>query len=63
MAVLFSAGVQAPVIPLVDVVGKGESASPEQIAGTALKLGVMRGFTVMFTVTGSAHNPAVGVNV
>ncbi len=60
---LFNAGLQVPVIPLLEVVGKAESASPEQIAATGLKLGVRRGVTVMFTVTGSAQSPADGVKV
>ncbi len=50
-------------MPLVEVVGKAESASPEQIAATGLKLGVRRGVTVMLTVTGSAQSPADGVKV
>ena len=60
---LSSAGAQVPVIPLVDVVGKAASVAPEQMGGTALKVGVMFGFTVMVRVVVVAHCPAVGVNV
>jgi hypothetical protein len=63
VAVLLSAGAQVPLIPLVEVVGNGASASPEQIAATAAKVGVINGFTVMVKVVVVAHCPAVGVNV
>ena len=49
------------MIPLVDVVGKGESASPEQIAATELNVGVTIGFTVMVKVAVEAHCPPLGV--
>ncbi len=51
------------MIPLVDVVGKGESASPEQIAGTEPNVGVTIGFTVMVKVAVDAHCPPLGVKV
>jgi len=63
VAVLFKAGVQVPIIPLVDVVGKADKAAPEQIGATAVKVGVTFGFTVMVNVVVVAHCPAVGVNV
>ena len=63
MAVLFSAGAQVPVIPLLDVVGRAVRVAPEQIGATALKVGVMFGFTVMVKVAVVAHCPAVGVKV
>ena len=63
VAVLFSAGDHVPVIPLVDVVGKADSVAPEQIAGTAAKVGVMFGLTVIVNVVVVAHCPAVGVKV
>ena len=63
MAVLFSAGVQAPVIPLVEMVGKAESGSPAQIAATVLNVGVTIGFTVMVKVAVEAHCPPLGVKV
>lgn len=40
MAVLFKAGDQVPLIPLVDVVGNGDSVAPEQIAATGVNVGV-----------------------
>ncbi|RNC88378.1 MAG: hypothetical protein ED556_04115 [Winogradskyella sp.] len=45
------AGAHVPVIPLLDVVGKGANASPEQIGDTASNVGVI--FGVTFTVTSS----------
>jgi hypothetical protein len=53
--VLSNAGDHVPLIPLVDVVGNGASASPEQIAGTAAKVGVINGLTVMVKVVVVAH--------
>ena len=41
VVVLFKAGDHEPVIPFVDVVGKADKASPEQIAGTAANVGVI----------------------
>ena len=41
MAVLFNAGDHVPVIPLFEVVGKGDNAAPEQIGATAVNVGVM----------------------
>jgi hypothetical protein len=61
--VLFSAGAHIPVMALLDVVGNAESAAPEQIAGTAVKVGVMLGLTVIVKVVVVAQRPAVGVNV
>jgi len=52
---LFNAGAQAPVIPLVDVVGNGANTAPEQIGVTALKVGVMFGLTVIVKVVVVAH--------
>jgi hypothetical protein len=64
VAAVFKAGDQVPVIPLLEVVGKAANAPPEQIAGTAVNVGVIVfGFTVMVIVVVVAHNPAVGVNV
>ena len=60
---MFKAGDQAPVIPLVDVVGNADKVPPEQIGATALKVGVMFGLTVIVKVVVVAHCPAVGVNV
>ena len=44
-----------PVMPLVDVIGNGESVAPAQIAGTAIKVGVMFGLTVIVNVAMVAH--------
>ena len=63
VAVLFNAGDQVPDIPLVEIVGNGTKASPEQIAGTTAKFGVTFGFTVIVNVVVVAHCPAVGVKV
>jgi hypothetical protein len=63
VVVLLSAGAQAPVIPLVEVVGSGVKVAPEQIGATALKVGVIFGLTVIVNVVVVAHCPAVGVKV
>ncbi len=53
--VLFRAGVQVPVMPLFDVVGKGDKVPPAQILGACVKLGVMIGFTTMVMVVVVPH--------
>lgn len=59
--VLLKAGDQVPVIPLVEVVGKGEVDSPEQMVCIAgIKTGT-NGFIAIFTVVTVAHCPAEGV--
>ena len=63
VAVLFSAGDQVPVMPLLDVVGNGLSVAPEQIGATAVNVGVMFGLTTIVKVVVVAHCPAVGVKV
>ena len=63
VAVLFSAGAQVPVIPLLEVVGNGANVAPEHVGATALNVGVMFGLTVMLKVVVVAHCPAVGVKV
>jgi hypothetical protein len=57
-------GLQLPVTPFVDVVGKAGTEPPEQIAREVPKLnvGVTFELTVTVKVIGSAHNPALGVN-
>ena len=40
VAVLFSAGLHVPVIPLFDVVGSGDSVAPLHIAATGVNVGV-----------------------
>ena len=63
VAVLLSAGVQVPVIPLFEVVGKATRASPEQMVATAAKVGVTLGLTVIVSVVAVAHCPGAGVKV
>ena len=63
MAVLFNAGDQVPVMPLFDVVGRGDKAAPEQMGATGLKVGVTFGLTVTVYVVDIAHWPLSGVNV
>jgi hypothetical protein len=63
VAVLFRAGDQVPVIPLIDVVGSAERAAPEQMGATAANVGVIFGLTVIVNVAVVAHCPAVGVKV
>jgi hypothetical protein len=63
VAVLFSAGAQVPVMPLVEVVGSGDKVAPEQIGATAVNVGVTFGLTVIVNVAVVAHCPAVGVKV
>ena len=41
VAVLFKAGDQVPVMLLFDVVGRALNVSPEQIAGTCVKVGTV----------------------
>ena len=60
---MFKAGVQVPVMPFSDVVGKADKVPPEQIDATVLNVGVMFGLTVMVKVAVVAHCPAVGVKV
>ncbi len=60
---LFKAGDHVPLIPLLEVVGNTDKLPPEHIAGTAVKVGVTFGFTVIVKVVFIAHCPAVGVNV
>ena len=62
VAELFNAGIHDPVTPLIDVVGKGSNTDPAHAAGTAAKVGVMIGFTVIVIVV-PTQEPEVGVNV
>ena len=63
VVVLFKAGLQTPVILLVEVVGNADKVPPIQIAGTWVNVGVMIWLTSMVIVVGIAHRPAVGVKV
>lgn len=60
-----TAGLQVPVMPFVDGEGRAGTLPPAQIVSEVpkLKLGVMLGFTVTFSVNVVAQSPAVGVNV
>jgi|TARA_B110000090_G_C13158108_1_gene360430 hypothetical protein len=61
---LFKDGNHDPVIPLVDVCGKGVMVSPIQIGSTCVNSGTVWVRTVMVIVTGRTHdNPVLGVNV
>ena len=63
VAVLSKAGDQVPLNPLIEVVGKGESRSPEQIGATALKVAATGVLTVIVRVAEVAHCPTAGVKV
>ena len=63
VAVLFIAGDQEPVNPLIEVVGNGDIVAPEQTGATGLNEGVMFGLTVIVNVEVVAHWPGVGVNI
>jgi hypothetical protein len=55
VAVLFKAGDHVPVIPSLDVVGKGASVAPEHMGATAGNVGVVFWFTVIVKVVVVAH--------
>ena len=55
VAVLFSAGAHVPAMPLLDVMGSAVRVAPEQMGATAVKVGVMFGFTVIVNVVAVAH--------
>jgi hypothetical protein len=63
VVVLSKAGAHVPVIPLFEVVGKGDKVAPEHIGATAVNVGVTFGLTVIVIVAVVAHCPAVGVKV
>ena len=63
VVVLFNAGDQVPVIPLLEVVGNGASIPPKQIGATCVNVGITCEFTVIVIVAVVAHCPAEGVNV
>jgi pimeloyl-ACP methyl ester carboxylesterase len=63
VAVLFIAGDQDPVTPLVEVVGKDAKAAPEQIGATWLNVATI-GFTTIVIVAGvTVHCPESGENI
>ena len=59
------AGLQLPLIPLVDAEGSAGTEAPEQMARALPKVnkGVTLGVMVTVSVAGSAHCPAAGVKV
>ena len=57
------AGLQVPVIPFVEVVGRVGATDPVQIGFTAAKVGMMLELTVTSNVVVVAHCPTAGVNV
>ena len=63
VVVLSSAGAQVPVMPLVEVVGKGVKVAPAQMGATAVNVGVMLELTTIVIVAVVAHCPALGVKV
>ena len=63
VVVLSKAGDQVPVMPFVDVVGKGDKVAPEQIGATAVNVGVVLVLTVIVNVAVVAHWPGSGVKV
>ena len=60
---LMIAGLQVPVIPLVEVVGNVGAVEPEQKAVSAANVGVTFGVTVISSVVVVAHCPTAGVKV
>ena len=63
VALLFNAGLQVPLMPLLEVVGNALSVPPAQIGTTCVKVGVIFGFTVTVMLAVVAQEPAVGVKV
>jgi hypothetical protein len=47
VTVLIKVGDQLPLIPLLEVKGKGDKTDPEQMGATWVKVGVIVGLTVM----------------
>jgi hypothetical protein len=63
VAVLIVAGLQVPVMPLVEVAGRTGAVEFRQSDPIGSKVGVTSGSTVTLNVVVVAHCPAVGVNV
>ena len=55
VAVLSNAGDQAPVMPLLEVVGNADNTAPEQIGATAANAGVIWLVITISIVAGAAH--------
>ncbi|RQO30957.1 hypothetical protein DBR32_09620 [Taibaiella sp. KBW10] len=60
---LIVAGIQEPVIPLIEVVGKGGILEPIHFGVTRSKYGCVLGFTCIVMVAGSAQVVLSGVKV
>ena len=56
-------GDHAPVIPLVEFVGKTGAVSPEQIGATGGKPGTINGFTVTSMVSFDIHPSRLEVRI
>ena len=63
VVVLFRAGDQVPVMPLLEVVGRFAKKSPSQIGGTGVKIAIVGFTTTVISTVAVAHCPAVGVKV
>ena len=63
VTVLLIAGLQVPVIALMEVVVKAGIVAPEQYGPTVAKVGIIFSSIVMVNVDVVAHCPASGVNV
>ena len=59
VAVLFNAGDQVPVIPLLDVVGNADKLAPQKIGATSVNVGVIFGLTVTVIEAVAAHPAAL----
>ena len=63
VVVLSKEGDQVPLMPLFEMVSSSLKASPEQIAGICVKIGVIIGFTItVISARSVEHSPASGVN-
>ena len=62
-AVLIVDGLQVPVMPFSEVVGRVPGVAPTQYGPNWVKVGVAFGFTTTVMVVVLAHCPADGVNV
>src|SRR5947208_2425972 len=63
VVVLSKAGAHVPVMPLLEVVGRGDKVTPEHIGATAVNVGVILAFTEIIKVVVVAHCPGSGVKV
>ena len=61
--VLIAAGLQVPLIPLVDVNGRAGAVELRQSEPNGSKVGVICAVTIISNVVAAAHCPASGVKV